>query len=103
MKLIERGTAAAAILAALSSLACCLPISFLGALGLVGASAWAQSLRPYFLGFSALLLVVGFVQLYRKKSCEKRNTVSVVLFWLATVVVLVMILFPQAIASFLAG
>lgn len=38
MRVAERTTPIAALIAALSTLACCLPFTFLGALGLAGAS-----------------------------------------------------------------
>ena len=46
---------------------------------------------------------VGSVQLYFRKSCAKRSTASLVLFWVAVVVVILVILFPQLLASVIAG
>ena len=104
MKVAERATPVAAVIAALSTLACCLPFAFLGAVGLAGASVRLQVLRPWLLASSGILLVVGFVQLYvRRSQCQKRSTVSIALFWSAAVIVLLVILFPQLIASLLAG
>ena len=93
-----------AVIAALSTLACCLPFGFLGAVGLAGLSIWAQSYRNWFLAIAAVLLVVGFVQLYRgRNQCKKRSVFSVVLFWVAAMIVLVIVLFPQLIANLVAG
>ena len=104
MRVAERATPVAAVIAALSTLACCLPFGFLGAVGLAGLSIWAQSYRNWFLAIAAVLLVVGFVQLYRgRNQCKKRSVFSVVLFWVATVIVLVIVLFPQVIANLVAG
>ena len=104
MRVVERASPIAAIIAALSSLACCLPLSFVGAAGLLGASATVQALRPWLLGASILLLVVGFGQLYlRRGQCPRRSRMSVALFWIATTVVLLLILFPQIMATILAG
>ncbi len=104
MKLLEKGAPSAAIVAALSTLACCVPLGFLGAAGLASMSVWAQQFRPWLLGASIALLGVGVVQLYfRKPACGRRSTASLVLFWIAVVVVIVVILFPQVIASMLAG
>jgi uncharacterized membrane protein YidH (DUF202 family) len=65
---------------------------------------WAQSFRNWFIGGAAVLLVVGFVQLYRgHNQCRKRSPVSIALFWVAAAVVLLIALFPQVIASLLAG
>jgi hypothetical protein len=86
-----------------TALACCLPLSFLGA-GLAGALAWTGSYRAWFLALAAAFLVVGFVQIYRgRKQCKKRSPVSVALFWTSLVLVVVIVFFPQVIASLLAG
>ena len=94
----------AAVIAVLSTLFCCLPLTFLGALGLAGASARLQSFRPWLLGNAAVLLGIGFIQLYfRRNQCQKRSPLSIAFFWGAAVIVLLVILFPQLIASLLAG
>ncbi len=81
MRVAERATPVAAVIAALSTLACCLPFAFLGAVGLAGASVRLQALRPWLLASSGILLVVGFVQLYvRRNRCQKRSTLSIALF-----------------------
>jgi uncharacterized membrane protein len=103
MRVAERATPVAALIAALSTLACCLPFSFLGALGLAGASIRLQSARPWLLVIAAVLLILGFVQLYRRNQCKKRSPISIALFWCSVVIVLLVILFPQVIASLLAG
>jgi hypothetical protein len=104
MKVAERATPVAAVIAALSTLACCLPFGFVGAMGLASLSVWAQSFRNWLIGGAALLLVVGFVQLYRgRNQCTKRSAVSIALFWCAVVMVLLIVLFPQVIASLVAG
>jgi membrane-associated HD superfamily phosphohydrolase len=104
VRILEESVPAAAIVAALSTLACCVPLGFLGAVGLVSLSVWVQPLRPWLLGASVALLCVGFAQLYGKKSaCVRRSRVSLVLFWTAVVVVVLVILFPQVIAGWIAG
>lgn len=104
MKIAERATPVAAVIAALSTLACCVPLGFLGAAGLAGLSVWAQSFRGWFLAIAAVLLAVGFVQLYRgRNQCKKRSRFSVVLFWVAVMIVLLIVLFPQVIANLVAG
>ena len=73
MRVAERATPVAAAVAALSTLACCLPFTFLGALGLAGASVRLQSARPWLLVIAAGLLGIGFIQLYvRRNQCKKR-------------------------------
>lgn len=105
MKAVERAAPAAAILAALSALACCLPFGIVGALGLASISVWIAPLRPWLLGAAVLLLVLGFWQLYRRgKQCSlRRSRISVVLFWVAVVVVVLVTIFPQLVANWIAG
>ena len=104
MRIAERTTPVAAVIAALSTLACCLPLGFVGAIGLAGLSVWAQTLRGWFLGLAITLLVVGFVKLYRgRNQCKKRSPLSIAMLWVATAIVMLVILFPQMIATLLAG
>ena len=104
MKVVERGAAAAAILAALSALVCCLPFGFVGALGLASISIWIAPLRPWLLGAAVVLLVFGFWQIYhRGRQCSTQpSPVSVALFWIAVAVVVLVTIFPQLIANWLA-
>src|SRR5260370_31796434 len=93
----------AAILSSVATIACCLPLGFAGALGAGAASAFFTTLRPWLLGFSVVLLGLGFWQQYRAKQCAVRGRfISSVLLWAAVIVVLGMILFPQQIAGFIA-
>lgn len=104
MRAAERATPFAAVIAALSTLACCLPFGFLGAAGLAGAGVWLQSGKPWLLASAGILVVLGFIQLYvRRQQCRKRSPLSIALFWVAAAIVLLVILFPQAIASLIAG
>jgi hypothetical protein len=103
MRAAERATPVAAVIAALSTLSCCLPLTFLGALGLAGVSVTLQSLRPWLLVSAIVLLGIGFIQLYlRRNQCQKRSPLSIALFWGAALIVLLVIFFPQVIASLLA-
>jgi mercuric ion transport protein len=105
LKAVERGAPVAAILAALSALACCLPFGIVGALGLASISVWIAPLRPWLLGAAVLLLVLGFWQIYRRRNqCStRRSPVSVALFWMAVGVVILVTIFPQLIANWIAG
>ena len=78
MRLAERATPVAAVIAALSTLACCLPLGFLGAVGVAGASVWLQSVRPWLLASASVLLAIGCVQAYvRRNQCRRRSPLSV--------------------------
>lgn len=92
-----------AILSSLASLACCLPLGLAAALGTAGASAFAQTLRPWLLGLSVVLLAIGFWQQNRASQCTVKGRVGgKVLLWATVAVVVGIILFPQQIAGFIA-
>jgi len=102
MNVSKKGAPAAAIVAALSTLACCLPVGFLGAIGLASLSVWARQYSRWMLLASIAFLCIGSVQLYFRKSCAKRRTASLVLFWTAVVIVILVALFPQLVATLIA-
>lgn len=96
-------------LAALGSVvlasSCCLPLlPFLFAAGAAGTSAFFVKVRPFLLAASVLLIAFGFYQRWRAKQCQcKPNLLSTILLWFSAIVVLVFILFPQAIANLVAN
>ena len=94
-----------AVASALAASSCCLPLfPFLAAAGLAGGSALLATLQPYLLGASVLLIGYGFYQARRAKQCNCRpSLVSTILLWSSAAIVVVMIIFPQAVASLLAG
>lgn len=93
----------AAIVSSLASLSCCLPLGILAFAGAAGAAAYLQTLSPWLLGVSVVFLVLGFAQLYRARRLRaKTSAFGIVLLFIATGVVLAMILFPQEIAGLLA-
>ncbi len=92
-----------ALASSLLTLACCVPLGFLGAAGAAGASLLARSARLWLLALSGILLAIGFYQAYRGARCGVRQArLNVALLLLATTVVLVVILFPQLVAGLLA-
>ena len=99
------GTSAsvAAILSAIATISCCLPLGFAGAVGVGLASAFFTTLRPWLLGISVVLIGFGFWQQHRAKQCAVRGRwIGNVLLWTALIVVGGMILFPQQIAGVIA-
>lgn len=102
MKHADRVTPIAAVTSALATLVCCLPIGFVAAAATASVAAVVGRLRPWFLGASVVLLVIGFVQVYRKKACERPNTATLAILWISAGIVAVVLLFPQAIASAIA-
>jgi hypothetical protein len=100
------------IIASLSALggmvlasSCCLPLTpFLLAAGTAGSSAFFVKLRPFLLAGSVLSIGFGFYQSWRAKQCKcQPSLLSTTLLWVSAIVVLLFILFPQAIANLLAN
>jgi hypothetical protein len=97
------GVSVGAVVSALLTLGCCVPLPFLGAAGVAGASVFLAGARPWMLGISVALLGWGFFQVYRGMRCRRRQSKSAIAFLgLATLVVVLLLLFPQVIASVLA-
>lgn len=84
---------------------CCLPLApFLLAAGTAGSSAFFVKIRPFLLAASVLFIGFGFYQSWRAKQCQcQPSLLSTMLLWFSAMVVLVFILFPQAIANLLAN
>jgi hypothetical protein len=97
------GASVGAMVTSLLTLGCCLPLPFLGAAGIAGASVLLAGARPWLLGLSILLLGLGFYQVYRGVRCRTRQSkTAITMLSLATIVVVLLLLFPQVIASVLA-
>lgn len=92
-----------AMVASVLTLVCCLPLPFLGAAGLAGASVFLATARPWLLGLSVILLGAGFFQVYRGVKCRARQSrIALVLLGLAAVLVVFLLFFPQVLAGLLA-
>jgi len=99
----ERAAPLAAVVSALSCIACCLPLGFGAAAGIAGVGVVLSPLRPWLMAISAALLLSGMWQLYKRpKVCQPRSRTSLILFWTCAVVVLALIVAPQLVAGFLA-
>lgn len=97
------GVSLGAIASSLASLTCCFPLGAALAAGFAGASAFVETLRPWTLGISVVLLAAGFWQRRRARHCGlHRSFLNDALLWIATAVVAAMIFFPQEIAGFIA-
>ena len=93
-----------AAVTALSTLACCLPVSLSAAIGVAGLAVAIEPYRPWFVSLSIFFLAVGLFQLYRfKRTCRKSSRSGIVVFSIAAIFVLGVSLFPQVIAVVLAG
>lgn len=93
----------AAIVSAIATIGCCLPMGFAVALGVGTASAFFSRLRPWLLAISILFIGFGFWQQRRARQCSVRGRlIGMAMLWAAVVVVVAMILFPQQIAGLIA-
>src|SRR5580704_7322644 len=94
----------AAVISAVSCVACCLPFGFAAAAGAAGLSVFLAPLRPWMMAISGALLLFGLRQLYRRRGaqCQRRSRLSIAVFWMCAALVLSMMLMPQVVASLLA-
>lgn len=112
----QKALVSATLLAAVAASLCCiLPIVFaLGGFAIVGASAFFESVRPYFLVATFALLGVGFYLAYRKpkSSCDPSSAcarppvtrVGRLALWIAAAFAVAFAAFPYysgAVAEFL--
>jgi hypothetical protein len=92
-----------AVVSSLLTLSCCLPLPFLGAAGIAGSAVFLGRARPWLAGLSVVFLAVGFWQVHRGMRCRVRQSkIAIALLSIATVIVVLLLLFPQVIASVLA-
>lgn len=102
MKHVEKITPVAAMLSAVATLACCLPVTFAAAAATASLGAIAAQYRSWLIGLSVVLLVVAVYQIRSARSCGRRSTASLVIFGGSLVIVLLVVLFPQVLAGLLA-
>lgn len=104
LKTTGRLAPVAAAIAALSTLACCLPLGIAGAAGALGLSLVLDSLRPWLISFAVIFLAVGLFQIYRgRRSCRRPSPASLVLFAVCAGIVLAVVAFPQRVAEVMAA
>lgn len=103
---MQRGVVAAsggAIATALATVACCLPTGMLAAAGLTGVASLPAGGHRWLLALSFVFLGAGAVQAYRANRCgTKPGRLVLTVLGIAAAVVLLVALFPQVIAGFLA-
>src|SRR5215831_756947 len=88
MKPSTRVMPVAAAFTALSTLACCLPLSLSAASGLASLAVVLEPYRGWLIGISLVFLAIGAFQLYRfKRSCRKNSRSGIVVMVVAIIVV----------------
>src|SRR5215471_3858424 len=99
MKPSTRAIPVAAAITALSTLACCLPLSLSAAIGSATLSVVLEPYRNRLSAISILLLAIGTFQLYRfRRRCRKNSVSGIVIMVLSGIIVVSVSLFPQVIA-----
>jgi len=95
--------ASGAVATALATVACCLPTGMLAAAGLTGVAATLAGGHRWLLLLSFVLVGAGGVQAYRANRCAtKPGRLVLTLLAIAAAIVVLVTLFPQVIAGFLA-
>jgi hypothetical protein len=103
MKHAEKLAPVAAAASALATLVCCLPVGIAAAAATASLGAIVSGYRSWFLGASAILLVIGIVQISRaQRACGTRTPGSVVILALSATIVSLVALFPQVLAGLIA-
>ena len=103
MKHAEKIAPVAAVLSALTAIACCLPITFVAVAATASLGAVVSELRPWLLGLSVFLLALGFVQVSRPaRACDRRSPASLAILWVSLAIVAMVLLFPQLLAGLIA-
>jgi hypothetical protein len=93
----------AAAFTALSTLACCLPLSLSAAVGIASLGIALEPYRGWLIGVSMVLFGIGVFQLYRfRRTCRQNSLSGIVVVVMAGIVVVGVSLFPQVIAVVLA-
>jgi len=100
----ERLTPLAAAATALAAFACCVPLGLAGAAGVLALSTLFDALQPWFLSVAVVLLALGAFQCYRsRRTCQRgRSRFSLAVLGLSATIVLVVLLFPQSVAGWIA-
>jgi hypothetical protein len=88
----------------MATLACCLPWGIGAALGALGLSVFVARFQVELIVLSIVLLGVGLIQILRRgRSCWRHSRVEIAIWGVAVAVVLAVVLFPEWMASLLAG
>ena len=102
-KLTERLVPVGAVVSALSTFLCCVPLPFAGAIGAASLGAAIAPFRYWLMGFSVILLSAGFAQVYREPhACRRQGTASIVILWTSAILLAVVLVLPQLLPTMLA-
>ena len=90
----------AAVVTALTTLICCLPLGFATAAATASLSVIVSRYQLGLLATSAALLFVGVLELRRAyRTCATHRRASTIVFCISATIVVLVILFPQTIAG----
>ena len=102
--LAQRLTPLAAAATALAAFACCIPLGIAGALGVLALGGLFDALQPWFVSAATLLLAFSAFQAYRgRRTCRTGGRrFSLAVLALSATIVLLVLLFPQRVAGWIA-
>ena len=80
------------------TLVCCWPLGFAAATATATLGVLVARLRPWLLGAAAVLLAVGFAEMYFRRQC-RRSRMNIALFWLCAAIVIGAVCLPQLFAT----
>jgi hypothetical protein len=103
-KFAERATPLAAAVTALAAFACCVPLGFAGAIGVLAVGSLFNVLQPWFMAAAVALLALGAWLSFRaRRGCRTRGRrFSLAVLSLSATVVLLVLFFPQTVAGWIA-
>ena len=103
-KVVEQATPLVAAATALAAFACCVPLGFAGAIGILALGSLFDVLQPWFMTTAVTLLALSAWWSYRaRRSCRTRGRrFSLAVLSLSATVVLLVLFFPQAVAGWIA-
>jgi hypothetical protein len=103
-KVAERATPLVAAVTALAAFACCVPLGFAGAIGVLALGSLFEALQPWFMATAVTLLALSAWLSYRARhSCRTRGRrFSLAVLSLSATVVLLVLFFPQTVAGWIA-
>jgi hypothetical protein len=103
VRLAEKVTPVMGAMSAVGTLACCLPVTGAALLGVGGIFGAMAPYQTWLLPISGVCLALSGGFMWRtRRVCHRTSKVSLVILGLSTAVVMMVLIFPQIIAGFLA-
>jgi len=103
VRLAEKVTPVMGAVTAVGTLACCLPLGGAAAIGLGTVLGIAAQYQEWLLPISGVMIALGAGLTWRsRRVCQRTSKASLVILGLSLLVVMLVLLAPQAVSGFLA-